>query len=82
MGGNAKLVFSQVPQLGQQNDEGAWNSWEISAISYPDKNEYDGGLGPFWNFCQESTCGSCGMEIRSNAKKAFCSICGCANGLS
>ncbi|MEU8173255.1 hypothetical protein AB0C14_10290 [Microbispora hainanensis] len=48
----------------------------IEAVAWPDRDHYDGGFGPAPANDEQGNCPSCGLEVTSTAKRAFCPLCG------
>nr|BFE65500.1 hypothetical protein GCM10020063_100260 [Dactylosporangium thailandense] len=45
-------------------------------VAWPDRDHYDGGFGPETDLYEQGTCRTCGVDVTSTAKRAFCPICG------
>jgi hypothetical protein len=45
-------------------------------VAWPDRDYYDGGLGLDQGLWEDGRCERCGIEVTSNAKRAFCPACG------
>ncbi|GIH52943.1 hypothetical protein Mro03_81220 [Microbispora rosea subsp. rosea] len=48
----------------------------IEAVAWPDRDYYNGGFGPAPANYEQGSCPSCGLEVTSTAKHAFCPLCG------
>ncbi|GAA4585837.1 hypothetical protein GCM10023194_29740 [Planotetraspora phitsanulokensis] len=55
---------------------------DVTLVAWPDRDYYDGGLGPDQGLWEDGDCGKCGTEVSSNAKRAFCPVCGSGCGLT
>lgn len=51
-------------------------------VAWPDRDYYDGGLGPDQGLWEGGRCERCGTDVTSNAKRAFCPACGGRCGLT
>jgi hypothetical protein len=53
-----------------------YSNTEISVVAWPDRDYYDGGLGPDQGLWEEGTCTTCGLTVVSTGKRAACPRCG------
>lgn len=67
------IAFSDLESADREPKR--WGAWDVEAVAYPDPTVYRGSLGPNWGLCQSGTCGSCGVNVRSNVKQGLCPIC-------
>ncbi|MFC0550504.1 hypothetical protein ACFFHJ_06370 [Planotetraspora thailandica] len=49
---------------------------DVTFVAWPDRDYYDGGLGPDQGLWEGGDCEQCHTEVSSNAKRAFCPVCG------
>jgi hypothetical protein len=49
---------------------------DITLVAWPDRDYYDGGLGPDQGLWEDGHCEQCGADVSSNAKRAYCPVCG------
>ncbi|MGC4846558.1 hypothetical protein ACLQ3F_04930 [Micromonospora sp. DT15] len=54
----------------------------VELVAWPDREYYDGGLGIDQGLWENGRCGTCDIEVTSNAKRAFCPYCGSACALT
>jgi hypothetical protein len=49
---------------------------EVALVAWPDRDYYDGGLGPDQGLWEDGYCEGCRIVVSSNAKRAYCPLCG------
>jgi hypothetical protein len=52
------------------------NGLDVALVAWPDRDYYDGGLGPDQGLWEDGHCGKCDTNVSSNAKRAYCPVCG------
>lgn len=55
---------------------------EIALVAWPDRDHYADGLGPDQGLWEQGHCGHCDIGVTSNAKRAYCPVCGFRVGLT
>ncbi|GIF73320.1 hypothetical protein [Asanoa siamensis] len=48
----------------------------LEMVAWPDRDYYEGGFGPEPDLYEQGTCRTCGVDVTSTAKRAFCPTCG------
>jgi rubrerythrin len=48
----------------------------VTLVAWPDREYYDSGLGPDQGLWEDGRCQRCGFDVSSNAKRAYCPVCG------
>ncbi|MFG1966244.1 hypothetical protein [Nonomuraea sp. NPDC049028] len=48
---------------------------DVTLVAWPDRDYYDGGLGPEQGLWEDGRCARCDVEVSSNAKRAYCPVC-------
>lgn len=54
----------------------------VEVVAWPDREYYEGGLGPDQGLWEEGRCERCGLDVTSNAKRAYCPVCASRCGLT
>jgi hypothetical protein len=49
---------------------------DLTLVGWPDRDYYDGGLGPDQGLWEDGRCARCDTGVTSNAKRASCPVCG------
>ncbi|TCC00642.1 hypothetical protein E0H26_02945 [Micromonospora zingiberis] len=49
---------------------------DVELVAWPDREYYRGGLGIDQGLWEEGRCTSCDTSVTSNAKRAYCPVCG------
>ncbi|WP_139338103.1 hypothetical protein [Micromonospora avicenniae] len=57
-------------------DEDVSDVPDLALVAWPDRDYYDGGLGPDQGLWEEGHCAKCATDLASNAKRAYCPACG------
>lgn len=69
-GMRTSLVLATVTAFEEEADTLA------EFVAWPDRDHYDGGLGIDQGLWEDGRCEQCGIDVTSNAKRAFCPVCG------
>lgn len=48
----------------------------LNLVAWPDRDYYDGGLGPDQGLSEAGPCSTCEIDVSSNAKRGYCPACG------
>jgi hypothetical protein len=67
------IAWSEL--LSDRGEPETWAPWRVEAVAYPDPSEYGESLGPDYGLCQEGTCATCSVAVRSNVKHGLCPVC-------
>jgi hypothetical protein len=78
-GQTTSLVLAEVTRTEGLNSP---EDLLVKAVSWPDRDYYDGGFGPETELGENGTCPSCRIELASTAKRAACPVCGTACSLT
>ncbi|MEV5767157.1 hypothetical protein AB0L34_21710 [Micromonospora sp. NPDC052213] len=65
------LVLATATQDEDQPDRP-----DLTLVAWPDRDRYDGGLGPDQGLWEDGHCAQCDVGVTSNAKRAYCPVCG------
>ena len=52
------------------------NAIDLTLVAWPDRDYHEDGLGPDQDLYEDGRCERCGTEVSSNAKRAYCPVCG------
>ncbi|MFI7261187.1 hypothetical protein ACIBP4_02610 [Micromonospora maritima] len=64
------LVLAAATQY--ENEPGL----DLELVAWPDRDYYNGGLGPDQGLWEDGHCARCDTDVTSNAKRGYCPICG------
>ncbi|MGC4814809.1 hypothetical protein ACLQ29_30125 [Micromonospora sp. DT228] len=54
----------------------------LSLVAWPDRDYYDGGLGPDQGLWEGGPCSTCEIDVSSNAKRGYCPACDTRLGMT
>lgn len=68
-----RLVLAEVTWV--EGELVGQDGTNVAVVAWPDRDYYDGGLGPEPELWEQGTCTGCGLDVVSSAKRAICPTC-------